>query len=399
MDAEIEKAYTQDLKTEDKKEEPIQNPAPAQTQSTTPDLTKTEEEVTSPFLAEPKSRRKLSLGMGRVGFKKLPKSRRLILAMGIIIIALIVIISILALVNMRGSSNQDKFQEIYTSAREKFDEGESLKELNASLSQESFKKAQSILEQNIDTFPQGSEEDQKIEDLLAQVNSQLQSDGTSNGSSQATEVDKSESKLLSTQIDNPESDYFTQNKNFIYFLDEKGANSIDKGNESEKLIIKKSWTTPSGIGVFGSNIYVLDKEDTLLKFTPSGDEYVKNDYFSENAPDLSNSTAMAIDGSIFVLNNDGTILKFTKGAKDDFSITGIDKPMSSPTRILTSEDLDNIYILDNNNNRVVVLDKSGKFVKAYSASIMKNARDIDVSEVDKKILVLSDGKIYKIDIK
>ena len=397
MDNEIESAYTNDVETMNKNEEPIQNPTPTERVAT--ELPKTEESLESPFLTEPKSRKKLSIGVSQANFKKLPKSRRLILIIGIILIVLIIIISILALVNMRGSSNQEQFQEIYSSAREKIDEAESLKELNASLSQESYKKAQSILEQNKDTFPQGSTEDQKIEELLVQVNTQLQSNGGSSESSEATEVDRSESELLSAQIDNPEPDYFTQNKNFIYFLDDKGVNSQDKGNDSEKIIIKKSWTTPSGIGTFGSNIYVLDSSDTLLKFVPSGDEYTKNDYFSENAPDLSNSTAMAIDGSIFVLNSDGTIQKFTKGVKDDFNITGLEKPMSNPTRIFTNEDLDNIYILDNKNGRVVVLDKSGQFIKAYSASIMKNARDIDVSEVDKKILILSDGKIYKIDLK
>jgi hypothetical protein len=387
-DSEIESAYTKDLTTEDKNDQPVQNPSPA-------NLPKIDE-VESAFPAQPKSRRKLSIGFG---FKKLSRSRKIMLVIGIVLVVLIIVVAILALRNTKDSNNQELYEGIYNEAQEKYDEAQSLKDLNASLSQESLKKAQSILEQNKDTFPQGSEEDQKIEELLAQVNSQLQSGGGSSESSQATEVDKSESKLLSSEIDNSDADYFTQNEDFIYFLDGSGANSIDKGNDSKKVVIKKSWTTPAGVGVFGSNIYVLDKDDTLLKFVPSGDEYAKNNYFSGDSPDLSSSAAMAIDGSIYILSSDGTIKKFTKGSEESFSVTGLDKPLSSPTRIFTGEDFDNIYILDKNNSRVVVLDKSGKFVKAYSASIIKSAKDIDVSEVDKKILVLSDGKIYKIDIK
>jgi hypothetical protein len=386
-DSEIESAYTKDLTTEDKNDQPVHNPRPAS-------IPKIDEAQTIPA-TETKSRRKLSMGFG---FKKLTRSRKIILIIGVILAILIIVVAIMALMNTKKSNNQELYQGIYNEAKEKYDEAESLKDLNAPLSQESLKKAQSILEQNTNTFPQGSAEDQKIEELLAQVNSQLQTSGSSQ-TTEAVEVDKSESKILSSQIDNPKAEYFTQNEDFIYFLDGSGANSIDKGNDNKKVVIKKSWTTPGGIGVFGSNIYVLDKDDTLLKFVPSGTEYAKNNYFSGDSPDLSSSVAMAIDGSVYILGTDGTIKKFTKGKEDSFSITGIDKPLSSPTRILTNEELENVYILDNSNSRVVVLDKSGKFIKAYSASILKNARDIDVSEKDKKILVLSDGKIYKIDIK
>jgi hypothetical protein len=60
--------------------------------------------------------------------------------------------------------------------------------------------------------------------------------------------------------------YATQNEDFIYLLDAKGASSIDKGNETKKTLFKKSWETDGGIGVFGSNLYVLDKAAGISKF-------------------------------------------------------------------------------------------------------------------------------------
>ena len=65
---------------------------------------------------------------------------------------------------------------------------------------------------------------------------------------------------------------------------------------------------------------------------------------------------------------------------------------------MTGEDFDNIYVLDNGNARVVVLDKTGKFVKSYQAGVAKSATDIDVDEANNAIFVLSNGKIFKIDI-
>lgn len=380
-------APIQTLRTENMTDAPIQNPTPS-------NLPKPTEEVSS-FITDRKPKKRFSLKGGRMS-----KSRKLILFIGLIIVVLVIVGSVFMLSNKKSAANQEQFTAILNEAKSKFDEGASLKELNASLSQESFKQAQAILLKNKDTFPEGSSEDKQIEELLIKVNSQIASSSTGTGeTSTATEVDKTESKMLSYQIDNPNASFFAQNDDFVYFLDGKGINKIDKGNNKKESIVDKSWKTEGGIGVFGSNIYVLDKSAGIYKFVPSGTDYSKTNYFSGDVPDFSGTAAMGIDGSIYVLGTDGTITKFTKGAKDDFSITGLDKPLSSPTRITTNEDAKNVYILDKGNSRIVVLDKTGKFVKAYSADIIKNARDFDIQEAKNSIFVLSNDKIYKLDTK
>lgn len=367
---------------------PIENPTPINLGSAESD---------SPFLADQKSR-KLSAGFKAGRFKNLSRSRKLILLVGVILVVLIFAFSIFAIVNKRSSNNQELFNGIYNEARAKYEEGQSLMELNESLAMENFQAAQTLLQDNVDTFPQGSSEDEQIEALLAQVNTALGSDGSSSGgtSSQATEVEKSESQILSVAIDNPNANFLTQNEDFIFYLNSEGVNRLDKGNSEEEVIIDKAWKEEGGIGVFGSNIYVLDKSENIFKFVPSGDDFTKSSYVTGDDPDLSGASAMGIDGSIYVLNTDGTIDKYTKGAKEDFSISGLEKPMSGPTRIVTTEDGDNIYVLDKGNSRIVVLDKTGKFVKAYSADILKNARDIDPQEAENAVFVLSGDKVYKI---
>jgi len=386
-------AQTQDISevvkpqpTFSQSDRPIENPAPKNLGINN--------DPTSPYATPQKSKRKLGLG----GIGKLPRSRKIILIIGIMLFTIIIVASLFAVMNQKNSNNQELFTGIYNEARTKYEEGQSLKDLNASLAQENFQQAQAILEKNKDTFPEGSDEDNQIEALLSQVNSQLSgtsSGSGSNSSSSATEVEKSESKILSSQIDNPNGTYFTQNEDFIYFLDSKGVNKIDKGNNEKELSIDKDWETAGGIGVFGSNVYVLDKTENIFKFVPSGADFTKSNYLS-GTPDLKDSAAMGVDGSIYVLNTDGTIDKYTKGAKEDFSITGLEKPLSTPTRIVSYEDDTNLYILDKGNSRIVVLDKDGKFVKAYSSDIIKSAIDIDPQETKKAIFVLSNEKVYKI---
>lgn len=385
----------EDLETREEIEE-IQTPIPAIEKEPQAPIqnqpSAASDQIPPPYLSDRKSRRRVpGFGFGRL--RRMGR-RRLILFIGLIIVIILLIAGAFLFLN-RGGNNE--FDQIYAEANSKFEECQSLQDLNASLAEEKCKEAQQILVENQDKFPQGSDEANQIQSLLTQINNVLGSGGSSGTSSTATEVDKSESQILSVEIDNPNSEYFTQNEDFIYFITSKGVTKLDKGNSQEEAIIDESWKEAGGIGVFGSNVYVLDKTSNILKFVPSGSEFSESDYLTGDV-DLTNSAAMAIDGSIYVLDSTGNIQKFTKGAEDDFSITGLEKPMSSPTRIVTGEDFENIYILDKGNSRIVVLDKDGAFVKAYSADILKNARDIDPQESQNAIFVLSNDKVYKIDL-
>ena len=354
------------------------------------------ESQTSPYLTDQKSRRRMpGIGLGRL--RRISR-RRLFVLIGIILIVIILLAGLYFFLNKGSSSNQALFDQVYNEANAKFEECQSLQELNESLAEEKCKEAQQILVQNQNTFPQGSDEANQINSLLTQVNNTLgNTGGGGEATTTATEVDKSESQILSVEIDNPNSEYFTQNEDFIYFITAKGVTKLDKGNSQEEEIIDKSWEEAGGIGTFGSNVYVLDKTSNILKFVPSGDSFSSSDYLTGDVS-LENSQAMTIDGSVYVLDSNGNINKFTRGAEDDFSISGLEKPMTTPTRIVTGEDFENIYILDKGNSRIVVINKDGDFIKAYSADILKNARDIDPQEADGAIFVLSNDKVYKIDI-
>ena len=361
----------------------------------------------SPFLTDQMPRKKkMSVNLSLGFFKKLQvripgglsHSRKIILTIAVILIVLIVAVSILALNNKQSSSNKELFASVYGEAKTKYDEGQNLKDLNASLAQESLKEAKRILGQNISKFKEGSEEKKQILALLDQVNKEVSS--VSNGESvEAKEVDKESSDLLSYEINNANANYFVQNEDKVFFLDGSGVSEINKKSDKKTEVIKKSWEEDGGIGLFGSNVYVLDKKDGILKFVPSESTYSKNNYFSGDSPDLSSSSAMAIDGSIYILYKSGDIEKYTKAKKETFSVSGLEKPLSTPTKIFTNEDIDNVYILDDGNGRVVVIDKTGKFVKAYSAGVLKGARDLDVNEENKKIFILSGGRVYQIDLK
>ena len=392
VDEELQPGDEQELK--DTLPTPLSQPSP------TTGFEKTSQADTSAFATE-RSRRKLperiSLGFlsGFLNwFRRLSGRRKITVIIAILLAVLIVVVSALAL-GSRGDGLRADFDEIYASAQTKYEEGQNLKDLNPQLAQDSFREALRILEANTDTFSQGSDQDRQIEELLERVRAEVTGDG---GSVTASEVSASESKILSLAIENSKASYFTQNDDFVYFLNSAGVTRVDKGNDQEEELFDASWEAEGGIGLFGSNVYVLDKEDGILKFVPTDDGYSETDYFTGDPPDLSGAVDMTIDGSIYVLYGNGTINKYTRGAEDDFEVTGLPNNLSSPTRIFTNEGFDNIYILDRGNSRVVVIDKEGGFVNSYSADVIKNAREFDIDEESGRIFVLSGGKVYQIDI-
>jgi len=97
---------------------------------------------------------------------------------------------------------------------------------------------------------------------------------------------------------------------------------------------------------------------------------------------------MAISGPVWVLEEDGTIERFTKGVKDDFEATGLNAPIGAGSKIYAEPELDNVYILDVKNQRVVVFDDKGSFVTQYEGSFIKNSINF----------AIDDNTVYSFDL-
>lgn len=326
---------------------------------------------------------------------KISRSKGGLITIAIILITVFVIGIFLAIKRQNDAKVEAAFNEIYSQAQKKYDEGESLSDLNQNLARESFQEAEKILSAADGKFPKDSKQEKQINELKGKVNGALSSVSGINSIS-AKEVGSDASSLLSYETKSSGIAFTTDGKSNFY-LDNKGV------YKDGKEIVKNDsyWNNPAGLNVYSGNIYVLDRvKGGVLKFVPAGSGYASNTYFAVDvSPDLTDATSMTIDGSIWILLSDGSILKYTKGKADSFNTSGLDKAFSSPSKIYTDVDFDNIYILDNGNSRIVVLGKDGGYIKQYNASVLKNAKDFKVSESDKKAIILSSNKLYEIEIK
>lgn len=329
------------------------------------------------------------------------RSRRIYLGIAIFILIILGAGIIFTRITGSNKANQELFNKVYSDAKTKYEEGVNLADLNKNLANESFLASEKIIKTNISKFPKSSTQEKQLSDLLLKVKKEL-FPTSSGGAITPKEIEASKSNYLSSIINNSKANYFSQNSSSIYFLDTTGIIKISKDKLSKQTIVKKGsiWQDPGGLGAFLTNIYVLDKtEGQIIKFIPaSGSAYSNSNYLSETAS-FAKVKAIAIDGAIYILYSDGKIDKYLKGAKQTFSASGLSKNLSSPTRIYTDSDSDFIYILDNGNSRIVVLNKDGSFKTQYSSNFLKAAVDFEVLEKDKRINFLSGKKVYQIEIK
>ena len=102
---------------------------------------------------------------------RLTKKLSLVVA---IVIAGILMFSIFSTIQKQNNAKvRVLFTQVHTDAKTKYEEGQSLSDLNKNLARESFLSAQKILSENKDKFPEKSKELAQVQDLLKKVESSL----------------------------------------------------------------------------------------------------------------------------------------------------------------------------------------------------------------------------------
>lgn len=197
-----------------------------------------------------------------------------------------------------------------------------------------------------------------------------------------------------------------------YAVNPDGIHAISIADRKTKQnIIKKSedWGIIRTAIFFGGNIYLLDTQKSRIwkyvgaeNVQPAGGQGfsdIKEYLNPDTLPDLSSATWMAIDGSVWLGTTNGKILRFSQGKENTFTDRGVDPEFGTDLVVYTSDEVKNLYVLDKNNKRVVVLDKDGIYLAQYLWKGSITPSHLVVSEKHGKILLLADGKLYSIELK
>jgi hypothetical protein len=157
---------------------------------------------------------------------------------------------------------------------------------------------------------------------------------------------------------------------------------------------------PTDLVGYAGNVYVLaSSQDQVWRFAGLADGLAQAQAYMKGEPKLGEAVGLAIDGSLWILFRDGSIVKYTRGVQDAFAVSGLDVSFAEPIRLFTDENQENLYILDRKNTRVIVISKTGEYQAQYVWPGMAGAVDVFASEAMGKIFLLTDNRIYSLDIR
>jgi hypothetical protein len=155
------------------------------------------------------------------------------------------------------------------------------------------------------------------------------------------------------------------------------------------------------VTTFSGNIYSVDKTGgNIWRYSARGSTFAeKNAYFQIDInPDLTSVTNISIDGSIWMGSTIGKVFRYTQGRDDPFLLRGLDQGLGNRVQVWASQESDFVFILDQDNYRVVMVNKSGVYKAQYVYPKAYNPTQFGVSERNKKIFLLHQGKIFSIGV-
>lgn len=190
------------------------------------------------------------------------------------------------------------------------------------------------------------------------------------------------------------------NNDVLVFTDNEGIKYYDLA----KKAVVNSYFTDSSLPIGGPSIeysgftYAFSG-DALIKYSKVGTQ-LKGINWAESV-DFANAKAIGIDGSIYILLDDGSVVKYTGGAKDDFTLVGLDTKVSEPLKLIADPGFKLFYLADGEEGRVLAFDTDGVLsfqLKPELGSEWSDLRSLGISNDEKSYFVLVGTKVLEFAI-
>lgn len=189
--------------------------------------------------------------------------------------------------------------------------------------------------------------------------------------------------------------------------DTKAYFCIGDGNRLGILDVKEKTVSTVGVSfadkqqsitaikMYNKRLYVLDsRSGTIYRHAKKGDSFEEGVRWIQDGTPIKDALGFAIDGTIYVLADGSSVQKFASGKAEPFSIS-VSPPVSGMTKLLTSDEIPNLYILEPSQKRILVIDKKSKKVTDHITSdSFSDLKDFVLTK--KNILILNGSTVYKI---
>jgi hypothetical protein len=190
-------------------------------------------------------------------------------------------------------------------------------------------------------------------------------------------------------------------KQILFLTDEPGIAVVDTKTgtvSSQELALPAAETGVVALVPYGSRLYLYDATThNIYAYSKSLRGYTGREAWVKEQSQLPREvTGLAIDGFIYTLHNDGTIKRFFKGeVQPEFTVETVSPVLKGPSKLKTEADWRNLYVLDKNENRVVIFDKKGQLQRQITIDRKWPLTDIAVAGKEQALFLLSGNTVFK----
>jgi len=156
--------------------------------------------------------------------------------------------------------------------------------------------------------------------------------------------------------------------------------------------IKTLDNQPISFKIYNSNLYLLTQSQ-IVKTNNLGTG--ASTIWLSAETDFSSFSDLTVDGSIYTLNQTGKLQKYYAGAPDTINSPSLDPTTNAANHIFTTPELNNLFLSDPANNRLIITDKQGSIIRQIIFSGIVTTTSIQVSPDGQSGYLIADGGIYK----
>ncbi len=152
--------------------------------------------------------------------------------------------------------------------------------------------------------------------------------------------------------------------------------------------------------IFNKRLYTLDgSKGVIARHDRKGAGFGDGSLWIRDGSLVQDAKSISIDGNVYVLMNGATINVYNAGQKTKtIPLPSLQNPITEITQLWTTDTTDYLYLLDNLEKRILVIDKRtyGYILSVTSPSFSQGIQDIIATKSD--LLVISDGKLLSIPL-
>lgn len=180
----------------------------------------------------------------------------------------------------------------------------------------------------------------------------------------------------------------------LFFLTRQGVGQVGK----EGLLREEELTGEEKLAVFAGNLYWLEPASwEIYRIVSDETGYLPpTRWLQEVVRQPGRPLKIIVDGEVWVLDDAGAISRLNRGTPTPFGLELPRQPLVRVIDLAVTEE--RLFVLEETGQRLVVFDRSGKYLEQYSWPVVQ-AEKLAVSNEGTTAWLMSGTKIFRLGLK